>query len=112
MSEELTYRDYWNNVDGIVEDALEIGKESGDEDDVYQSIEESVDGNYWVIYTHAAAQGLIFSDNEDALFDVTDLGDVDGYSDVMTKLMYWALRQDVMDRLPSDWQEQIQEEDE
>ncbi len=123
MSEEQdTYREYWENVERIGADAIQEAIEFSDDaqdaiDAVTQQIDESVDGSYWVIYTHAAAKGLIHSDNEDAIFDEgIGMEGVDSYSDAMTKMMYFALNRDVWDRMPSDWEEQIEahfeEEDE
>jgi len=114
MIEENTYRDYWTNVESIGADAVqEAMQHSGDANEalemVREHIDQSVDGSYWVIYTHAAAKGLIHSDNESAFFDHgMDASGWEDYGTVVTQLMYFALHQDVWDRMPNDWEEQIE----
>lgn len=96
------------------------GLGAGDDDTLRESASEhadqSVDGNYWVIYTHAARKTLLFSDNEDAYFD--DFGyDLDTTAGIpYSKLAYFAMRADVEEKLSALIDEQIEkweaEEDE
>lgn len=116
MPEENTYKDYWTQVENIGHEAIFQAIENSNdaqeaEDAVYEFIEQSVDGSYWVIYYHAAAKTLEYSDNENAYFEEHDGGQESwqSYGDVLTALAYWALRADVMDRLPEDWQENIEQ---
>ena len=115
MADGTTYRDYWTNVEGIGVDAIaEAIKYSDDADEAIEAVAENVDSaidsNWWVIYTHAAAAGLIHSDNESAFWDSgMDSGSWDAYGTAMTQMMYFALRQDVADRMPDDWVDGIEE---
>ena len=102
MAEQNTYSEYWRHVDSIASEILEEAKAEDDYDAamerVQELISEAADGDYYVIYTHASAAGLQHSDNEQAYFDV--MGDLtaDSYGDALTKMMYYALEQDITDR--------------
>ena len=114
MSEENTYRDYWMHVESIGADAIqEAMQHSSDVNEalemVRELIDQSVDGDRWVNYPHVAAKGLVHSNNRDAFFDQgMDTSGWEDYGTVMTQLMYFALNQDVWDRMPDDWEEQIE----
>ena len=112
---EDTYRDYWSAVESIGADAIQEAIDySGDADEAIETVNEqisqSVDGNYWVIYTHAAAKGLIHSDNESAFWEEgMDSSGWDDYGTAMTQMMYAALQRDVWDRMPDGWEAAIEE---
>ncbi len=116
MPEENTFKDYWTQVESIgqeaVAQALEEPHSDADEarEHVYEFINQSVDGSYWVIYYHAAAKTLEYTDNDDAFFEsgVGGQESWQSYGDVLTALAYWALQQDVMDRLPNDLDDQLE----
>ena len=98
MADE-SQRAYFATVEAIVEEAREAEEEGGD---VEEFIHESVDGSEWIIYTHKAMKVLQYSDNDNALFDevgVEGLKGVRSFSDVVTRLAYFAMVQDVYDRL-------------
>lgn len=97
MADKDTYREYWNDVDTIAEEAKENAEEYGS--DVYDNVHESVDGSYWIIYTHAQLKVLQYTDNKDAINDV--YGDtLEGSADtIIMQIAYFAMVQDVMDRL-------------
>ncbi len=97
MADKDTYREYWETVDTIAEDAKDNAEEYGS--DVYDNVHESVDGSYWIIYTHAQLKVLQYTDNKDAINDV--YGDtLEGSADtIITQIAYFAMVQDVMDRL-------------
>lgn len=87
--------EYWQTVQSIAEEAKEAEKRGEDAGDY---IHESVDGSYYVIYTHANATCLRETDNENELFE--QMGDdalagCKSYGDVMARLAYWAMRADV-----------------
>ena len=112
---ENTYHDYWSNVEAIGLDAIQEAKDYSDDADeatetVREQITQTVDGNYWVIYTHAALQGLVHSNNESAFFDHgMDASGWDSFSDVVTQLAYFALEADVWDRMEDNWELRLQE---
>jgi len=97
---ELTPRQrYWESVRRIAEDSVQAVKDGG-YDDLSDAIHESVDGSYWVIYYHAAAQCVQYTDNEDAICDVYGDEPFTGcatVSEVHTRAAYFAMRQDVWD---------------
>jgi len=97
MADKDTYREYWETVDTIAENAKDNAEEYGS--DVYDNVNESVDGSYWIIYTHAQLKVLQYTDNKDAINDV--YGDtLEGSADtIITQIAYFAMVQDVMDRL-------------
>ena len=97
MADKDTYQEYWETVDLIAEEAKENAEEYGD--DVYDNVNQSVDGSYWIIYTHAQLKVLQYTDNKDAINDV--YGDtLEGSADtIITQIAYFAMVQDVMDRL-------------
>ena len=101
-----SYKEYWDTVDAI---AREIFADGGTEDDIH----EHVDGNYWVIYTHAAHKVWVYSDHEDAVFDLGSFGDVESSGDVFTTLAYYAMCEDVRERLQDlkDTEEEEEEEE-
>ena len=112
---EDTYHDYWSNVEHICNLALEAAKGRAQDADEAQEIvrdyiTQSVDGDRWVIYTPAASRGLIYSDNRDEFFiNSHDSSGWDSYSDALCQMMFCALEADVWERMPDDWQEQIEE---
>ena len=88
-------KDYWETVEGIAKEAKEAEARGEDPQDY---IHESVDGSYYVIYTHANVVVLQESVNDSAAFD--EMGEValsgcNSYGEVMARLAYFAMRQDV-----------------
>jgi len=110
---ENTYHEYWSNVEAIGVDAIDEAKRYQDhfsaaEEAVDNQIHEACDGSYWVIYTHAATKALVHSDNESAFFDAgMDASGWDCLSDVVTQLAYFALEQDVWDRMEDNWEDDL-----
>ena len=100
-----SYKEYWETVDAIAQEIFE-----GDRSE--EAIHERVDGNYWVIYTHAAHKVWEYSNNEDAVFDLGSLGDVESSGDVLTVMAYYAMYEDVRERLEELKDEEDAAEDE
>lgn len=93
--DETSYRAYWDSVQSIAEEAKEAEKRGEDASDF---IHESVDGSWWVIYTHANVAVLQHTTNEDAAFEQMGsdaLIGVDSFGEVMQRLAFWAMRTDV-----------------
>ena len=113
MSEEMTQRDYWNEVTSIAES---VTSETFDEFDkgtqreimednqldefremLQERLHETIDGHQWIIYTSYNYDVMRFSDNEGAAIE--DMG-----SDVLVKdgslntalIAYCALEADVV----------------
>lgn len=95
---ENTYKDYWTSVDAAASEVVEAVDEHGQEED--EALHEAADGAYWVIYTHAAARTMQYSDNSDAYWDETGGISAPGgcWSEVVCALAGWAHAADVRDR--------------
>tara|TARA_R110000824_G_scaffold78962_3_gene199067 strand:- start:1763 stop:2143 length:381 start_codon:yes stop_codon:yes gene_type:complete len=112
-----TYSEYWNGIEASIAEILEWARnycESAEEakEYVYAQISINADNNYWTIYTHASAKGLIHSDNENAIFDLgceDVLTDCDSYGQVVSIMMHYAYEADLWERLPADWDSGIDE---
>lgn len=117
-SEEPSEYAYRQAVSGIADElrerassAVKDGTISSDDDLrewVYETLHEEVDGNWWVIYHHAAARVCIYSRNDDAAWDVgIDLTDVQSLGQMHTLCAFWAMHADVMDEIDLDewWSE-------
>jgi hypothetical protein len=96
--------EYYQGVRGIAEDIIERTKsgEIANRDDFERAVDESVDGSYWVIYTHANFQTIFCSDNHDAYME--DFGDapVEGGDINWMALAYAAMRRDVQERIDAE----------
>jgi len=92
---DTSQREYWSAVRTIARDAFVESVESAGDVEPVEYIDGQVDGNSWVIYTHAAAATCMHSENEDAYFE--DNGEItsDSFCSLMTTLAYWAMRADV-----------------
>lgn len=87
-----TRKEYNDSVKRVAEEAINA-------DDIGDYIHESVDGNYWVIYTHAAYAVWMFSDNEGAIDDAVDEGIYDyaqakSFSDILSAMAFFAMKRD------------------
>lgn len=67
-------------------------------DDLETYLHESVDGNYWVIYYHAAYRVPLLSNHDDAWEDA-GLELPTEHTNVPSFIAYWALLADVRDRM-------------
>jgi hypothetical protein len=96
MSDDTnTRRDYYISVSAAADDAAESIREH--DADPHDAVHEAADGSYWVIYYHAAALTLQYSDNEDALFDECGAQEFDSHGDAITRMAAWAYLADVRD---------------
>jgi len=100
-----TRKEYYDTVKGIAEEIAEA-VQSGEigEDDIYDRVHEDVDGNYWVIYTHASYAVWMFSDNNSAIDEAVDDGSfsydqVTDFSQALTMMAFFALKADVEAKL-------------
>lgn len=97
-NEKNTYRDYWDSVDSAATSAIEAVDNCGQ--DETEAVCEAADGTYWVIYTHAAALTMQYSDNSDAYWDAIGGESVPGdcWSMIVSLLAAYAYMEDVRDR--------------
>jgi hypothetical protein len=103
---KITYNEYWRQVKAIAKEAKAETKEKGSSREAWQeraqeSARQTVDGHQWIIYTAYTPWVLMHSPSHDAWFESYGASEFDGYSDVMTKLAFAALEQDVMEELNS-----------
>lgn len=112
MTNDITEKDYRNDVDSY---AIEVRDRVRDEGvDECDAIHDAVDGSQWVIYTYRARHVLMFSTNEDAIFDEgIGLQGLNNSGDLFSAMAYWAMRADVAEalaELPTEEEEQADDE--
>lgn len=105
--------DYFSCCDSVAKEIFDRALEEADsksKDDVedwlrqdgYDALHESVDGNYWVIYTHAAMKVLQYSDNDNHGFEegliCTEDWAKKGYVDY-SAMAFWAMLADCQEAL-------------
>lgn len=87
-------QEYWDTVSVIAKEAFEEhGDDQGEADDY---IHESVDGSYWVIYTHANYKVMQYTDN-DSLYE--EYGDLPSdWNKALPFVAFCAMKADVMSK--------------
>lgn len=95
--------EYWRDVRSIAGEIRDaIAKGERESDDAEDLIHESVDGNWWVIYTYAAQAVLMVSDNGGAIDDVSpETAFVHGQVN-WSAMAYYAMTQDVREQLEAE----------
>jgi hypothetical protein len=109
MADLITEQEYTAEIRNIAQKQLpEEFREAGDDTDpdefISERLHEIIDGHKWIIYTYYNSQVLTHTDNDGAYFD--DMGDLaaDNYSAAVMPMAFYAMRQDVVDRIrPSDF---------
>jgi hypothetical protein len=96
--------EYYQDVRGIAEELVNRVKdgEITDQDGFEQAIHESVDGSYWVIYTHANFQVLMCSDNHDAYMEDFSSVPAEGDSLNWAALAFAAMERDVRQQIDAE----------
>ena len=87
-----TQQEYFASVQSIANEAAELP-----EDERHDFVRESIDGNYWVIYTHAARKVLEYSDNDCAIFEEMGPQQWEDWGTAFSQAAYFAMCQDVYD---------------
>lgn len=90
-------KEYYEGVRGLAEEVSNLVQNEGmDEQD---ALHQTVDGSYWVIYTHANFQVLMCSDHHDAYSE--DFGEppVSGSDINWAALAYAAMARDVSEQV-------------
>lgn len=113
-----------NSVDGDVNDALTVIRKTyydevrtwasdfdkriaegewEDREDFIEAFDQEIDGSQRVIYTFQARLGLLASDNEDAGIEELGPESFDWSAGIpYSQLMFFAFRQDIIDAMESD----------
>ena len=99
----MTSADYYSQVIDIADtlnDPEKLAEEYGEDRDKFEVLDEIVDGHEFVIYNFKAMKVLEYSDNTDAYFDEMGAYTMeDGFFSSLPPLAYFAMRQDIVDRL-------------
>lgn len=102
MSSTDTEKEYWETVEAIAEECHRKGYDGN----------EQVDGNYWVIYTHAAHKVYLYSPNEDAVFENGNgLEGCDSMSEALCRMAFYAMLADVEARIAEMQNEEPEDDD-
>lgn len=70
--------------------------------DFFDAIHEEADGSAWIIYTYRARLVLQYSKNEDAILDeigFEGFSGADSMAEIYTRAAYFALRQDIAEKV-------------
>ena len=87
--------------------AREALSREGAGEDISDAIHEEADGSAWAIYTYRARLVLRYSKNEDAIFEYGEgLRNAYSMADVYTVAAFFALRQDIQEKV-----EELREEE-
>lgn len=94
-------QDYYSDIKEMAEEYMkEIENNEYDSpEDFRERLEQDIDGNQWVIYTHQAQVVMLVSENSDAFFD-EGMGPLECEDSVdWSKLAYFAVLADVKEEL-------------
>jgi hypothetical protein len=93
-------KEYYEGVRGLAEEVSNLVNNEGmDEQD---ALHQTVDGSYWVIYTHANFQVLMCSDHHDAYSEEFGEAPVSGADVNWAALAYATLARDVGDQVNAE----------
>jgi len=122
---EITYQEYWAEVESIAENMVDEEMSWNDNDrDVAEeaindhTLHETIDGHQWVIYYAYNLDVIRHSDNEDymnenfgseALSGALESG---GLNSLHTAIAFWALYADVSEKLEAAFDKYEEENDE
>jgi len=97
--ENVTYSEYWQQINSMAEDIIEEAKEYGQ--DLYDVVHETVDGHQWVIYYSCNDDVLRHAGNSDAweeFYSPEDIGRLvadQGMDGARAAQAFFAMLQDV-----------------
>jgi hypothetical protein len=100
-AKQVLRADYYSSVRTYAEDFIGQCRsgEIGDVDTLMDRLHESVDGSYWVIYTHANLQAMQASDNWLAIEDHGAQGETTELSSMLPAYVYYALEADILETM-------------
>jgi len=96
--------EYYQSVRAAAQDfgrAVKDG-EITDQESMSEWVHQTVDGSYWVIYTHANFQVLLCSDNQDAYSEQFGEPPVEGNSIKWAALAFAAMEQDLLQQISAE----------
>ena len=72
------------------------------QDGLEQALQKSIDGSYWVIYTHANFQVILCTDHHDEYMEQTGEAPVSDNTINWAVLAYYAMMRDVQDQMSAE----------
>lgn len=97
MSSEITLKQYWDEIKSIADEIADETKEQGEDQDwAFERLWETIDAHEWITYYWSQLYVLIFTDNDDAYFEMTGEKSVPGESlgEITQPLAFYAMHQD------------------
>jgi hypothetical protein len=96
--------EYYQGVRGITQELADRIKdgEIKDQEGLDQALNETIDGSYWVIYTHANFQVILCTDHHDEYMEQTGEAPVSDGSINWAALAYYAMMRDVQDQMSAE----------
>ena len=96
--------EYYQGVRGIAQELADRIKdgEITTQDGLKQALQESIDGSYWVIYTHANFQVILCTDHHDEYMEQTGEAPVSDNTINWAALAYYAMMRDVQDQMSAE----------
>jgi hypothetical protein len=106
IADDIKRAEYYGAVRSMAKEGADKARagEFSDREELIEWVHESVDGSYWVIYTHANLDVLRYSDNDSAYsdnFGAEGMTDKSGNIN-WAALAYAAMEQDVMEALSAE----------
>jgi hypothetical protein len=109
---DYSEQNYRETVELHAREALSLEKEG---EDISDAIHGEADGSAWVIYTYRARLVLQYSKNEDAIFEHGEgqglILNVDSMAQIYTNAAFFALRQDIAEKVEELREEEPEEAD-
>ena len=101
--EPITYSDYWNQINDHAKNILDENNittedELRENDDIWDSIHETVDGDSWLIYYYYHPQILQHTKNGDALEEYGFEG-FNTVDEILAASAFWAMHHDISDAI-------------
>ena len=104
MADDMTRKEYWDEIQTIGQDAIEEGwaqasadDDAPDEEAIREYVQQTVDGHQWIIYYGYPEDVLRFTNNKDAYIDAFGRIEADNTNEALAKMAYMAMEQDVND---------------
>ena len=102
MAEDVTRKEYWDEIRSIALDAIEEGwtqagadADEPDEEAMQEYVQQTVDGHQWIIYYGYPEDVLRFTDNKDAYIDAFGSIEAKDTNEALAKMAYMAMEADV-----------------
>jgi hypothetical protein len=104
MAEDVTRKEYLDEIRGIAADAIEEGwTQAGEDADepneeaMQEYVQQTVDGHQWIIYYGYPEDVLRFTDNKDAYIEEFGSIEATDTNDALAKMAYMAMMRDITD---------------